>query len=186
MNDSTVFMKCPACGAVNRLNVDKRCWVCEQPLRRDKAVWLEFGEDQKRPAQSAGFSGGAMAMIGVVLLVGVGLTVLAPGLGIMLLILSIIPVIRTLTLVDPAANPEKAASLYITSVLVSVVIVVVLGAVAFGSFCLTLFGVCALDQQGVGEASAVLWAIPTVAVLLTAIPLGMWVISRWQRDKHDR
>ncbi len=189
MNDSVVFMKCPACGAINRLNVDRQCWVCEQPLDQKKGVWLEFDEETAaaQPVESA-TAAGSLGLIGAVLLVCFGTILIAPGLGFLLLILSIIPLVRTLHLVDPARDPGRATALFFTSVVVSLVIVTILGCVAVGTFCLTLFGVCALDPRGPGSeviASVILWGVPLFAVILTAIPLGKWVIRRYRRDRGD-
>lgn len=188
MSAAENFMKCPACGAVNRIDRDTTCWVCDQPLDLKKSVWIEFYEGQEPPAPSTGFGAGGCLMGMVFLLVAVGLTLVAPGLGIMLIVFSIIPLIRTLYLVDPAKDPGKAFSLYVSSVVVSIVIVTVLGVVAFGAFCLSLFGVCMFEPRGGSEALSlgIVGLVTLSAVVATGIPLVKWVIHRYRRDSADR
>jgi hypothetical protein len=189
MSDSELLMKCPVCGAINRHGSDAKCWVCEQPFDQDKAVWLQFYEDQELPKPTHGFGFVGMILLALVVFLGVGLCLTNPGFGILFLICSVIPLIRTLTLVDPAKSPGRAMSLFFTSVFVTFTILIVLSVVAFGSFCLTLFGVCAMTGGGSGPgaefATLVLWGAPLTAVILCAIPLWKWVAHRWARDRAD-
>lgn len=189
MSDSDLLMKCPVCGAINRHGSDKKCWVCEQPFDEDKAVWLQFYDDQELPQPTHGFSFGGTILVALVLFLGVGLSLASPGIGILFLICSVIPLIRTLMLVDPGKSPAQATSLFFTSLFVTFTILIVLSVVAFGSFCLTLFGVCAITGGGGGPADAflmlVLWGVPLAAVGLCAIPLWKWVAHRWAQDKAD-
>lgn len=191
MSDSDLLMKCPVCGAINRFGSDQKCWVCEQSFDEDKAVWMQFYENQQAPRPSRGFGLGGLMMIGMVMFLGIGLFLVAPGFGFMFLICSIIPLLRTLRLVDPMQSPGKATALFFTSMFVTFTIVTVLSVVAFGSFCLTLFGVCAVAGNGPsgGPAEAflllVMWGVPITSVILCAIPLWKWVAQRWARDKAD-
>jgi hypothetical protein len=188
MSDSELLMKCPVCGAINRHGSDTKCWVCEQPFDQDKAVRLQFYEDQELPEPTHGFGFVGTILLVLVLFLGIGLCLTNPGIGILFLICSVIPLIRTLTLVDPAKSPARATSLFFTSMFVTFTIVSVLSVVAFGSFCLTLFGVCAITQGGgPGDefAMLVLWGVPIAAVIVCAIPMWKWVAHRWVRDKIE-
>jgi hypothetical protein len=189
MSDSDLLMKCPVCGAINRHGADTRCWVCEQPFDADKAVWLQFYDDEQVPQPARGTSFGGLILVALVLFLGAGLFMAEPGFGILFLICSVIPLIRTLMLVDPAKSPGQATSLFFTSLFVTFTILAVLSVVAFGSFCLTLFGVCAIGGAGGGPGAElgllVLWGVPLAAVGLCAIPLWRWVAHRWARDKAD-
>ena len=191
MSDSDPLMKCPVCGAINRLGSDKNCWVCEQPFDEDKAVWMQFYEDQKVPQRTHSSGLGGPLMVTMVLFLGIGLLLVVPGLGFLFLICSIIPLIRTLRLVDPMESPGKATALFFTSMFVTFTIVIVLSVVAFGSFCLTLFGICAVAGSGPSSGPAeallylVMWGVPVASVILCAIPLWKWVSHRWARDKAE-
>ena len=187
MSDSELLMKCPVCGAINRHGSDTKCWVCEQPFDEDNAVRLQFYDEEPPPQTTPGSAVVSMIMMFMILFLGIGLCLTNLGLGILFLICSVIPLIRTLTLVDPVKSPARATSLFFTSMVVTFTIVIVLSVVAFGSFCLTLFGVCAISGGGgPGDAIAmlVLWGVPLAAVVLCAIPLWKWVAHRWARDKR--
>ena len=185
MNDpSTTFMKCPACGAINRVGADATCWVCEQPLNESRAVHVIFDDDQTPP--ETGHSRQTMIVTTAVLVLGFSLMFVAPGLGIMLLILSIIPLIRMRMLLRPQDDSGKAVSLYLGSLLTSVVIVTVVGITAFGSFCLSLFGVCALAPRG-GDSMLliIVYGITALSVIAVCIPIWGWISRRWKRDKNE-
>ena len=189
MSDSELLMKCPVCGAINRHSTDKKCWVCEQPFDVDKAVWIEFYENQIPPRSTHGFGIVGIMLLVLVLFLGVGICLANPGVGVLFLICAVIPLIRTLTIVDPAKSPGRATSLFFTSMFVTFTILIILSVVAFGSFCLTLFGVCAMSAGpggGPGDEfmMVVLWGVPLLSVIVCAIPLWKWIASRYAHDKE--
>jgi hypothetical protein len=183
-DSSSSFMKCPSCGAVNRVSVDRTCWVCDQNLDSSTPIRMTFYNDQETVDPNR--SGGRFLVLGIVVLAVVGLTIVSPGLGILAIVLSIVPLGRMLMLMRDSDSTSRGFELYLGSFMVSIVICTVVGVTAFGAFCLSLFGVCAIGGSTMGGDSGTLivYGITGLSVLIVCIPLGGWVLRRWRRDSE--
>lgn len=184
-DSSSTFMKCPSCGAVNRVSVDRTCWVCEQNLESSTPIRMTFYDDQETVDPSR--SGGRYTVLVIVVLVAIGLMIVSPGLGILAILLSIIPLGRMLMLMRAGDDVSRGFGLYFSSFLASIVICTVVGVTAFGAFCLSLFGVCAIGGRTMGGdlGALLVYGITGLSVILVCIPLVRWVIRRWRRDSRD-
>jgi hypothetical protein len=186
MNDPLpTFMKCPACGAVNRVGIDRTCWVCEQDLESPQPIRMTLSDDRDPPTSS--LSPDRYVVLGIVSLAILGLLLVSPGLGILVLILSVIPLGRMMVLMRSGDTAAQGFGLYAGSLAVSIVICTVVGVTAFGAFCLSLCGVYLLDSRMMtGIMGALLvYGITGWSVILVCIPLGRWVIRRWKRDSQS-
>lgn len=183
-DSSSTFMKCPSCGAVNRVSVDRTCWVCEQNLESPHPIRMTFYGDQETVDPSR--PGGRFTVLGIVVLVVIGLTIISPGLGILAILLSIVPLGRMMMLMRAGDDASRGLGLYFSSFVVSIVICTIVGVTAFGAFCLSLFGVCAIGGRTLGGdlGALIVYGVTGLSVLIVCLPLGRWVIQRWKRDSE--
>jgi hypothetical protein len=133
-----------------------------------------------------------MAVLAAVVVVWLGVTLSAPGVGLLLAIAAVPPVIRTITVVHERQQLGKATSaiqtavMFVTSLVVTGVMLAVAGFIAFWTFCLTCVAAA--------EATEVLpwsteWLAMSFAVIVTlgvVAVLGslFWnlVDARYRRD----
>jgi hypothetical protein len=123
-----------------------------------------------------------------------GVLLLAPGLGIIMAILLIVPLVRTSVLVKRRAESGRPTSrmasigLFVASTIVQVVVLCVVGVAAFATFCLTCFGVWAATGAKSETGASFLFAVIVAggAALVVVVVLGRrfygWVRSRWDED----
>lgn len=132
----------------------------------------------------------------IITLVGVllGIGVSAPGLGVLLALFAVPPVIRTTMVVQARKSAGREtglgekSGLFLMSAFVTWVIVSVL----VSACCLTFCGVCAAGLVASGEKADpnLLVIFSGAAALVTAFlviwAFGFWIRARWRRDVAHR
>lgn len=194
MNDATpTFMKCPSCGAVNRVAIDRICWVCEQNLQCSRPIRMKFYDEQTfnddPEIGDSSSSGGRFTMLGIVVLAIFGLTMVSPGLGILAMFLSMIPLGRMMILMRNDDDTIRGFELFFGSFAASIVICTIVGVTAFGAFCFSLIGFAVLNEgAGIRRDWGELFVLGMtgLSVIIVCIPLGRGVIRRWKRDLKQR
>lgn len=186
-NDAPVIdVVCPNCGA----KVDPawaQCWMCESDLTTPAA------KKPAKPPQSPGVSAadstlGLVATFAIVVAVGLvwlGVMLSAPGIGALLAIAAVPPVFRTITVVQKrqAAGKETSAArtglMFVTSLLVTGVMLAVTGFVAFWTFCLTCVAAAAVTRSN-EEIAMVFAGCCTFAV----VGLLSWLFWKLVRARY--
>lgn len=181
---------CPRCGA----KVDPawaRCWLCESPL---VAIAKSPAKQPARhaAAQSAADSGLGLAativVAAAVSLVWIGVTIAAPGVGALLAIAAVPPVIRTITVVHKrqAAGIEtsrvRTGLMFVTSLVVTGVMLSVAGLVAFWTFCLTCVAAALVTQSNEEIAMAFAGISTLLVVGLLSWLFWIFVRMRYRKD----
>jgi hypothetical protein len=143
---------CPHCGA----KVDPawaQCWMCESDLTAGK---VRTAQPPGEAAFAVDSTPGLVASIAVVAAVGLvwlGVTLSAPGVGVLLAIAAVPPVFRTITVVRKrqASGKETSAArtglMFVMSLVVTGVMLAVTGFVAFWTFCLTCVAAAAVTRS---------------------------------------
>jgi hypothetical protein len=112
----------------------------------------------------------SIAVVAAVGLVWLGVTLSAPGVGALLAIAAVPPVFRTITVVHKrqATGKETSAArtglMFVTSLVVTGVMLAVTGFVAFWTFCLTCVAAASVTRSN-EEAATVFAGIVTVVVV---------------------
>jgi len=179
---------CPRCGA----EVDPtwaQCWMCEADLA-GSSLKPEKRSTQRPGASATDSTLGLVATIAVVAAVGfvwLGVTLAAPGIGALLAIAAVPPVFRTITVVHKRQTAGKETSaartglMFVTSLLVTGVMLAVTGFVAFWTFCLTCIAAASVtkDNEEIAMAFA---GISTVAV----VGLMGWLFWKLVRHRYRK
>ncbi len=195
MNAPRLFNECRECGEINR-RFKRRCTVCgaeldvalaapDEPALPPPPPLPPTREDQDT----------VLVMIVAVAVVWIGLTLAAPGLGIFLAILSVVPFLRTLAVVRRRAD-HGAQTSWMTSVVmflgslgVTLVLLAVVLVTAVGTFCAACLtgavGAAAAGGRSMEGVVAVSALISLVAVSGVTYVLIKWIRKRWQRDVGD-
>ena len=175
---------CPNCGEQNRFG-RTLCWLCYAPLRRktlQRSVPAApiFEEDVAE-------SYATLAVLGIALaVVCLGVTLTAPGLGIAMAILLIAPFVRTSLMIRKRAESglPTAAGLkvlmFLGSVLFSGIVLAVVAAVAFGTFCVTCLGMAAASND---EQISVMVAAGAAFAAVCAMGYLAYRLVRWRWKK---
>jgi hypothetical protein len=204
-SSSTELLSCPQCGATLGSGATD-CWLCHVPLDRQRDSTLESAAPMRSDtpasvAQVGNFSLASLMMFVTLLCVALGVSTIAPGIGIPLGIVFIVVWLRTTAVTRQRAarglavtSLEKvqlfAASLGVTVGLLS--LVGVAGFAAFWAACFACIGTYfGLEPvAGEGFAMPVAWIVcglVVLAVLFVALKYVMpaivrFVRRRWQRD----
>lgn len=118
-----------------------------------------------------------------------GVLLLAPGLGIIMAIVLVVPFIRTMAVFRrrlDAGRPTSTAEsigMFIGSTIVAFIVLSVVAAAAFGTFCLTCLGAAAATQ---GSEISIVIAGGATLIVVGAVGYGFfkWIRSRWHEDLH--
>ncbi len=186
MTDVSQSFLCSACGTLNRVHLHA-CWCCHKPLDPDTDELVESppgAATAPGPAQQ-GKSGRDTTFVVIVTALAViclGAFLIVPGVGILLAIASIIPIVRTTMVVSRRAGGTSRSSavlLFLSSMVVTWIIVTVVAMAAVATFCLACLG----TAHAAGEGAFVIAGAAALAVIiLLVLAFRKWVKTRWRRD----
>ena len=187
---------CRQCG-LQIPSASKVCWKCgarkDGRLAEQNFVTPPYGDGENTTA-SVGSPGtfGIASLLLVVSLVSVcmALIMAAPGLGVFLAVLSVVPLVRTIIIVNRrkgtfiAVDASGKIFLFISSLWVTFVIVIVVMATALFTF---LFVCAATSPSFLDEPlnEGAVWFSAIVTVLVTGLVVwafSYWIRGRWRRD----
>ncbi len=187
MTDVRQSFCCSACGTLNRVDL-QACWLCHKPLDPDTDELVETlpGAESapglERPSAS-GRDATFVVIVTAIAVICLGAFLIQPGVGILLAIASIIPIVRTTMVVSRRAGGTSRSSavlLFLSSMVVTWIIVTVVALAAVATFCLACLGTAA---GGAGESAFVIAGAAALAVvILLALAFRKWVKTRWRRD----
>ncbi len=180
MNMPAVDLVCPNCGAGNILPANV-CWLCKQGLEVPLVVSDSAGQNQN---SSLTFSIASVLLVTTLCAVFFSMLMMAPGLAILLAILSVPALVRTGLAAQRRAQlgkpipPMRKLLWFLSSLTVTTILVVVVSVASVGTFCAVCLS--ANSQE----------AIPVAFLAAGAVAIGILVASlyviryRWQRDVH--
>ena len=175
------WLECRFCGELNHPD-STVCGVCGTTLDRSG-----LSAAPPPPVHTSGALAVLIAALAVVLL---GVFLIAPGLGILLAIASVVPLVRTAVVIQKRAergadvSKVDAAALFIASLGVTTLIVCVVTVAAVATFC---FVCLAGASAGGGGGAFVLAGVATlIAVLAVVYSFSKWIRARWRRDIDGR
>ncbi len=183
-------IRCSACGKLNRFD-RYACWLCHDPLDPasddliEHLAGAEPAPQHDRPRRSA-WDATFVLIVSALAVACLGAFLIQPGVGILLAIASIIPIVRTTMVVSHRAAPTSWSSailLFLSSMVVTWIIIPVVAAAAVGTFCLTCLGTY---SGGAEELSYWLAGGATLAVVIGLIfAFRKWIKTRWRRDVSE-
>ena len=115
------------------------------------------------------------------MLIGVGVTLVLPGLGILMAILAVPPLIRTIALTQVKAHQQRSLStgeqllMFLGSFGVTLVVSLVVLVSGFGTFCF----VCL--SAGTESAVPLALLVGCAVSLAVCLPMLLWIRARWRR-----
>lgn len=197
---------CPRCGASCRKG-SEQTWQDVDTLRCGKcgsqfavSVYGDGKQDAKivdKPVESSsGWSFELASLMLIITLIAVccGLIVRFPGLGIVLAILALPPLVRTLLVVQRRKKSGRGTGtsskigLYLESLIVTGVVVTALVTTILGSLIVSLFVMCTAGL-GTNRNSDLLPVLGILCGVLSLVVLAMciwpfwtWIRARWRRD----
>ena len=165
--------------------------VAEQPIlpawleppqeESDNPYWVSGQLGSLTPAQRSSSVG---LLVVAIVIVSIGLIAVLPGLGILMAILVVPPLIRTVVIAQHRAAHHRPSStseqilLFVGSFGVTLVVSLVVLVSTFGTFCF----VCL--TAGTEKAIPVAMFSAGVATLATCVPLFFWSRHRWRRHTN--
>ncbi len=193
-------IRCSSCGTLNRAGRDIRaddrsarhaCWLCHTPIdpASDQVIEYPAGAEPAPggdlPRRSA-WDATLVLIVTAMAVACLGAFLIQPGIGILLAIASIIPIVRTTMVVSRRAAPTSWSSailLFLSSMVVTWIIIPVVAAAAVGTFCLTCLGTY---SGGAEEMSYWLAGGATLAVVIgLSFAFRKWIKARWRRDVSE-
>jgi hypothetical protein len=166
--------RCSECGASLDAR-DRRCWLCERDLPAGSDSTNPYASPaaarETPPAGLAQFSLSSLMLVRTLVAVCLGVTMLAPGLGIGLIVLATPAFVRTMV----AGLRSKQAGVALTpaekvgAFLLSLAIMACIAVAAVVAFQVACWGSCALAASIGGEGEGAMWL---GIVLGTAAGLG--------------
>lgn len=190
MNDSTQReLDCPHCGALVQSDWAE-CWLCHGSLKEAPRV----GRPPVRkatPSDQQPVSGNVVIAVVALaaLLVWVGVTALAPGLGVLMLVAIVPAVVRTAIVTHKRSSLGKGTShgqtalMFLLSLVLTGTMLVVTGFIAFWTFCLTCLGAAAVTGVNYSDDLSVPIAVSSI-VTLTIVGLLIWLFSKLVRTRY--
>lgn len=151
-------------------------WLEPPKEKMEDPYWVSGNQDLLTPAQH---SGSVRLLVAVLAIVGVGLTMIAPGLGILMAVLVLPPLVRTVLVARSRAAHQLPTSavdqvaLFVGSFGVTLTVGTVVLVSAFGTFCF----VCL--STGTEKALPAAMIAAGVAGLAASIPMFFWIRHRW-------
>ncbi len=183
-------IRCSSCGMLN--SSDRHaCFLCRKPIDPSSDELIEYragaepAPGRDRPRRSA-WDPTFVLIVSALAVACLGAFLIQPGVGILLAIASIIPIVRTTMVVSHRATPTSRSSavlLFLSSMVVTWIIIPVVAAAAVGTFCLTCLGTA---EAGAAELSFWLAGGATLAVVIgLIIAFRKWIKTRWRRDVSE-
>ena len=185
-------LNCARCGAVMRADA-ARCWLCGAAVDRHAT---KATSSVDRVETAGGFSLASLMMFVTLLCVVLGVSTIAPGIGIPFGIIMLVAWLRTAAVARRRAahgfavtRPERL-QLFISSVATTISLLAltcVAGCAALVAACF----VCVFTWEGLGsdEAAPIGWIAAAVVAGAIAIPAMLWIVKlldrRWRRDAGD-
>jgi hypothetical protein len=157
---------------------------------KTRRIAKETAPEPEFPPAGHDSTGSTAALVGALALVCLGVFSIHPGLGIILAIVLVVPVLRMTILVRERAAAGRSTSIVTRvmiafgSMVVSWIVMMVVGIVGFGTFCLTCIGTAAATNSGPLSFAAAIGAT-ILAVGVVAIPLTRWIRNRWYGNFED-
>lgn len=187
---STREFDCPHCGALVQSDWAE-CWLCHGSLDETAPA------ARQPPAPAAAVSRqqpvtGSVVIAAVALaalLVWVGVTAMAPGLGVLMLVAVVPPVVRTAMVTHKRSALGKETSqgrtvlMFVLSLVLTGTMLVVTAFIAFWTFCLTCLGAASVTNLDYRDDLSVPIAVSTI-VTLTVVGLLVWLFSRLVRTRY--
>jgi hypothetical protein len=158
--------------------------VRPQPAVPKKRTFAEQPPEPEFPRTDQSTAGTTAALLGALVVVCLGVFLLFPGLGILMAIVLVAPLLRTTLIVGQRSAEGRETSLlsrvamFVGSIFVSGIVIALVAIVGFGTFCITCLGMAATTQNEV-MALAVASAATLFALGALAIPIVRWIRSRW-------
>lgn len=175
--------RCPECGATLQSG-DSTCWLCRRTTRPDDSSPASpFAEERKFAGQ---FSLASVFLIITLIAVCLGSLRLAPGLGVLLIIVATPALVRTCVVGIREKRAGRTLSIgeKVVAFLASSAIIVLVGVAGFIAFQIACWGSCAMIagiQQKEGE-NALLVGLGTGSI--AGIGTIIWLIWKtWPRKK---
>jgi len=185
-------MKCRHCGAVNT-GQRESCWLCGQTLAAGDGAAAESVKPPVRINPNRKFAGsftlGSLFLAITLIAICLGIIAMAPGLGIVLAIISLPAFVRTGLVVQRRAalgksvTPAQKVWWFLGSLLTSTVVAVVVLVASVGTFCAVCLGLVAVTTPKQDWTGA--WIIAIVAAVV-ATSLAVWGMTKWMRYRWRR
>lgn len=178
MNMPQVDLVCANCGAENILPA-KVCWLCKQGLALPPVLSQAVRQNQSTPLT---FSIASVLLLTTLSAVFFSVLMMAPGLAILLAILSLPALVRTglaahrRSQLGKPIPPMRKLLWFLSSLTVTTILVVVVLVASLGTFCAVCLSANSQD------------AIPVVFLFAGAVAIGIlvassyWIRYRWRRD----
>jgi hypothetical protein len=194
---STDELRCAQCGAPVSSGA-RKCWLCHAPVvsanrqenlanARSKPVRVAMASEP-----TGGFSLAALMMFVTLVSVVLGVSTIAPGIGIPFGVILLVVWLRTAAVAGRRRQRGMTVSrgdmldTFFRSLGIAVVLLIltcVAGCAAFFAACLACAGVYDTGGEGLG------WTVFTIVAAAISIPVLVWmgrlINRRWRRDIGD-
>jgi hypothetical protein len=182
-------IRCQCCDADN-LRHREKCWLCHEYLRKAPATTLAKREPSiasTKDSASFQFSLASILLTTTLLATIFAVVATAPGLGILLAIVSMPPLVRTMIVVQRRqergleVNSEEKVGLFIASLTVTIVVSAVALFLSLSTFCGAFL--VTTSNTGIGVPTGLLTLVISAVLIILAIWFfWKWIRRRWQRD----
>lgn len=145
---------CPECGAEQSLAGERtNCWLCHHVLSHAELAAEAIASEPVAPSPSHSFSLMTLMLLVTLASVAMGVTAIAPGLGIMLIILLTPALVRTFGIVRRREATGQLTSFAdrIGTLYASLGVVIVIAVASVGAFVATCGPIGAVALTGEGE-----------------------------------
>ena len=171
---------------MNRAHL-QACFLCHKPLDPDTDDLVEGppGPGTAPGPAQPGESGRDTTFVVIVTAIAViclGAFLIQPGVGILLAIASIIPIVRTTMVVSRRAGATSRSSailLFLSSMVVTWIIITVVALAAVATFCLACLGTAPSAGE---QAFVIAGAAALGVVMILGLAFRKWITARWYRD----
>lgn len=181
MNTRQGAFYCAKCGADNILPA-KVCWLCKQGLELPQVPQLPSEPERQSKNASLSFSIASVLLVTTLSAVFFSVLKMAPGLAILLAILSLPALVRTglaahrRSQLGKPISPMRKLLWFLGSLTVTTILVVVVLVASLGTFCAVCLSANSPD------------ALPVAFILAGAVAISIliagsyWIRYRWRRD----
>jgi hypothetical protein len=182
MSENTVSAVCPNCLASNS-HPASVCWLCKTPLPDSTPTGIQsIGPSPNSPFA---FSIASLLLATTLCAAFFGIFINAPGLAILLAILSIPAFVRTGLILQRRSQLGKPIAAgqkflwFLGSLTVTTTVVIVVGVASVGTFCAVCFQVAPGNPDAALPVAAITAGLATISVLVAC---AYWIRRRWRRD----
>lgn len=191
MNEATPReFDCPHCGALVQSDWAE-CWLCHGNLQDREPQSAPPPVVRAAASQQQPVSGLLVIVAAVLaaLVVWIGVTAMAPGLGILMLVAIVPAVVRTAIVTHKRSSLGKETShghtalMFVLSLVLTGTMLVVTAFIAFWTFCLTCIGAASVTGMDYRDDLSVPIAISSI-VTLTIVGLLVWLFSKLVRKRY--